>query len=151
MWGSNGGEEKKAGAAWAIQLFQAQSPHLLLTQYFRLQIREITPIVSWNLLVKLSLIGTESVWAKPPGQFYVVSLHPFKVDGDLLNDTQGNHAQGLANILRLSLSQLGAISISAQLKESLLSALNGPLLLDYLLKRTDTLKLFSLRVCMTCS
>lgn len=81
----------------------------------------------------------------------MVSLHPFKVDGDLWNDTQGNHAQGLANILRLSLSQLGAISISAQLKESLLSALNGPLLLDYLLKRTDTLKLFSLRVCMTCS
>lgn len=61
MWGSNGGEEKKAGAAWAIQLFQAPSPHLLLTQCFRLQIREITPIVSWNLLVKLSLIGTESV------------------------------------------------------------------------------------------
>lgn len=81
----------------------------------------------------------------------MVSHHLFKVDGDLLHDTQGNHAHGLANMLRLSLPQLGAISIIAQLRESLLSGLNGPLLLDYLLKRTDKLKLFSLRACMTCS
>lgn len=54
-------------------------------------------------------------------------------------------------MLRLYLSLLGAISITAQLRESLFSGLNGPPLLDYLLKRTGRLKLFSLRVCMTCS
>lgn len=58
---------------------------------------------------------------------------------------------GRPMMLRRQLSLLAAISIMAQLRESLFSGLNGQLLLDYLLKRTDRLKLFSLRICMTCS